>query len=48
MVIVNISDFDVTKSGKIPFTFIEYVPASFAEDTNIDPVVELTLIKSTD
>ena len=48
MIIVNISDYDVTQFGKIPFTFIEYVPASFAEDTNIVPVVELTLIKSTD
>ncbi len=48
IIIVNISDFDVTQSGKTPLTLIVYVPASFVEDTNIAPEIEFTFIKSTD
>ncbi len=48
IIIVNISDVDVTQSGKTPLTLIVYVPGSFAEDTNIVPELEFTCIKSTD
>ena len=48
IIILNISDFDETKSGKIPFIFISYVPKGFAEDTKIVPEDMYTSIKSTD
>ncbi len=46
MLIVNISKDVVTRSGRVPTTLIEYVPFGFIFETNIAPVVELTLIKS--
>ncbi len=45
--IVNISDIYETKSGKIPFIFISYVPIGFSDETNIVPEDIFTSIKST-
>ncbi len=44
--IVKSAEYVVTRSGRVPITFILYVPGSFLSETNIVPVNGLTLKKS--
>jgi hypothetical protein len=46
--IVKSAEYVVTRSGRVPISFILYVPGSFLSETNIVPVIGLTLRKSFD
>ena len=46
IVIVNIAEVVVTRSGRVPITLMQQVPNGFKVETNIAPVAELTLMRS--
>ena len=46
IIILNIAEVEVAKSGRVPITLMMQVPIRFYLETNIEPVVGLTLMKS--